>query len=166
MSEEPTLYEEHRGWTTRAIVGTSLCVPFGVAAIVGFAVTYNIKLLVIVVICVLGVINLAGGAMSRRLALRVDADGITLAGRGRSSASSLTWDQVQTVVLYQPRNIGMIGIVKSYAGVPAQPLNPGLPDSPPTPDESMALDSWRVDFARLKQVIGEVAPAVDVVDKR
>ena len=74
---------------------------------------------------------------------------------------------MQTVLLYQPRNIGMIGIVKkSYAGVPARPLNPALSDSPPTPDVSMALDSWRVDFARLKQVIGEVAPTVDVLDRR
>lgn len=160
------LYEEHRGWTTRAVVGTSLCVPFGVAAIVGFAFTYNIKLLAIGIVCVLGVINLAGGAMSRRLALRVDAHGITLAGRGRDSAPPVPWDQVQTVMLYQPRNIGMMGIVKSYAGVPAQPMNPGLPDSPPTPDVSIALDSWRVDVARLRQVIGEVAPAVDVVDRR
>jgi uncharacterized membrane protein (Fun14 family) len=166
MSEESTLYEEHRGWTTRAIVGTCLCAPLGIAAIVGFAVTYNIKALIIGIVFLLGVINLAGGALSRSLALRVDAEGITLAGRGRNPATPIPWDQVQTVLLHEPRNIGMIGIVKSYAGVPAQPLNPGLPGSPPTPDVSMALDSWRVDFPRLKRVIGEVAPTVEVLDRR
>jgi hypothetical protein len=60
----------------------------------------------------------------------------------------------------------MFGIVKSFAGVPAKPLEPGRSDSPPTPDISAALDSWRIDVERLKQVIGVLAPSVEVLDRR
>jgi hypothetical protein len=141
-------------------------VPGAVAFLAGFAVTYRISALVTGLVFLLGAINLAGGALSHRLALRVDAHGITLAGKSRTLAPAVPWGEVRSVILHQPRNIPILGIVKSSAGLPVPPLVPGVPDSPPTPDVSMALDSWRLDFARLKQVIGEVAPAVEVVDRR
>jgi hypothetical protein len=168
MPDVLTQYEERRGWTTRAIVGVSLALPGGVACFVGFAFVHTFKLLILGAVCALGVINLAGGALSRRVVLRVDETGITLLALVDKASSDqlVPWAEVRSIVLYKPRNISMLGIVKSYAGVPAKPLEPGRSDSPPTPDISAALDSWRVDVARLKQVVGTVAPNVEVLDRR
>jgi hypothetical protein len=168
MSEVPTVYEERRGWTPRAIIGTTLCVPGGIACFVGFAYIHSLKLLILGVVCVLGSINLAGGALSRRLVLRVDENGVLLRGGGRngSTPQPVPWAEVQSIFLYKPRNITMIGIGKNFAGVPAKPMDLGNGESVATPDMSTPPDSWRIDFERLQLVVGAVAPNVEVTDRR
>jgi len=132
-----------------------------------------------------GAILMLGVVCSRQLALRVDAQGVTLGGmppRHRSKTTFVPWADVEKVVLWEQtlppygQHMPWIGLVRR-PGAPALAAARGqrfargvttalaLPVSPETLSTSRGVNGWRLDKQRLAAAIHRFAPGVPLVDE-
>ncbi|MCX4094626.1 hypothetical protein [Nocardia sp. alder85J] len=125
-------------------------------------------------------------SLSRRVALRVDADGITFGGtllRYRASTRRFPWADVEAVVLWRQQTaagVPWIGILRhryapplpgALTGAGGRGLTTAFTALIGAPDERLlecakGIDGWSLDTARLATVLGSVAPGVRFVDHR
>ncbi len=121
-------------------------------------------------------------ALSRRVALRVDAAGVTLALTPpwpSSRTAVVPWSDIEAVVLFT-QHVGVASI--PYVGLQRRPGLPPLPGSarsrflrrmnhavvPHVPPDVLAdsrqATSWRLHRPRLKAAVRHFAPSVKIVD--
>ncbi len=180
MPHESLVYEERYHWTrtsTTALVVCGMCVLF--AVLLPMRLTLRVP---IVAFGGSGVFLTVIVPASRKVALRIDASGITLGGyllRYRATTRVIPWNEVQAVFLWQ-RGPGV-----RYLGVErpddAPPLSPGgtgkadrpalyLSPNPQVPSPTLKVGTTRgmqafsVDDARLSEAIAHYAPTVDIVN--
>ena len=118
---------------------------------------------------------------SRKVALRVDASGITLGGnplRYKATTRVIPWHEVQGVFLWQRAfRIRYLGVERPDEAPPLSPGGTGRADrtlsfyaGPQVPPLALAYGAIRgmaafsVDDARLSEAITHYAPTVDLVD--
>jgi hypothetical protein len=121
---------------------------------------------------------------TRRVALRVDASGVTLGGspgRYRSTTCLIPWADIREVVLWrQPmpygRSMRYVGVARRKGARPlagprgqragkvtARALAPGV--SGDTLLASRAVNLWRLDTHRMAAAVAHFAPGVRVIDQ-
>jgi hypothetical protein len=181
VSAEPGVYVARYGWN-----GRSGGLVIGAAVFVLIAVTVPMSLALRVVTLVLfggGALVFIASIATRRVALRVDASGITLGGspgRYRSTTRLIRWADVREVVLWrQPmpygRSVRYVAVARHRGAPPlagrrgrragqvtARALTPVSGD---TLLASRAANLWRLDPDRMTAAVAHFAPGVRVVDK-
>ena len=182
VTAEPGVYVARYGWNRRS---GSLII--GAALFVLLALTVPMSLALRVVTLVF----FGGGALvfvaiiaTRRVALRVDAGGVTLGGspgRYRSTTCLIPWADIREVVLWrQPmpygRSMRYVGVARRKGARPlagrrgqragkmtARALTPGV--SGDTLLASRAVNLWRLDAHRMAVAVAHFAPGVRVIDR-
>jgi hypothetical protein len=181
VGAEPGVYVARYGWN-----GRSGGLVIGAAVFVLIAVTVPMSLALRVVTLVLfggGALVFIASIATRRVALRVDASGITLGGspgRYRSTTRLIPWADVREVVLWrQPmpygRSVRYVAVARHRGAPPlagrrgrragqvtARALTPVSGD---TLLASRAANLWRLDPDRMTAAVAHFAPGVRVVDK-
>jgi hypothetical protein len=181
VSPEPGVYVARYGWN-----GRSGGLIIGAAVFVLIAVTAPMSLALRVVTLVFfggGALVFVGSIATRRVALRVDARGITLGGspgRYRSTTRLIPWADVREVVLWrQPmpygRSVRYVAVARHRGAPPlagrrgqrAGKVTAGAltPVSGDMLLASRAANLWRLDTDRLTAAVARFAPGVRVVDK-
>ena len=182
VNSEADVYVARYGWNRRS--GTLI---IGALVFVVVAVTVPTSLPLRVVVIVFfggGALWFIGGAASRRVALRVDAAGVTLGGsfaRYRSTTLLVPWADVKEIVLWrQPmpygRSMRYLGVVRRKHAHPparrggrrasqmaARALTPNV--SADTLMASRAVNLWRLDPVRLAAAVAHFAPGIRVLDQ-
>jgi hypothetical protein len=175
------VYVARYGWN-----GRSGGLIIGAAVFVLIALTVPMSLALRVVTLVLfggGALVFIASIAARRVALRVDASGITLGGspgRYRSTTRLIPWDEVREVVLWrQPmpygRSVRYVAVARRRGAPPlagrrgrragqvtARALTPVSGDMLLA---SRAANLWRLDTGRMTAAVAHFAPGVRVVDK-
>jgi hypothetical protein len=175
------VYVARYGWN-----GRSGGLIIGAAVFVLIAVTVPMSLALRVVTLVLfggGALVFIASIATRRVALRVDASGITLGGspgRYRSTTRLIPWADVREVVLWrQPmpygRSMRYVAVARHRGAPPlagrrgqragqatARALTPVSGDMLLA---SRAANLWRLDTDRMTAAVAHFAPGVRVVDK-
>jgi hypothetical protein len=181
VSPEPGVYVARYGWN-----GRSGGLIIGAAVFVLVAVTVPMSLALRVVTLVLfggGALVFIASIATRRVALRVDARGITLGGspgRYRSTTRLIPWADVREVALWrQPmpygRSVRYVAVARHRGAPPlagrrgrragqvtARALTPVSGDMLLA---SRAANLWRLDTDRMTAAVAHFAPSVRVVDK-
>jgi hypothetical protein len=181
VSPEPGVYVARYGWN-----GRSGGLIIGAAVFVLVALTAPMSLALRVVTLVLfggGALVFIASIATRRVALRVDARGITLGGspgRYRSTTRLIPWADVREVVLWrQPmpygRSVRYVAVARHRGAPPlagrrgqragrvtARGLTPVSGDMLLA---SRAANLWRLDTDRMTAAVAHFAPGVRVVDK-
>ncbi|WP_433245012.1 hypothetical protein [Actinomadura nitritigenes] len=116
---------------------------------------------------------------SRRVALRIDANGITLTTGPLFPKSGLlfaAWPEVEAIVLWkQPsaNNMPYIGIRRRHDIQKSKPAAHwkriiALAGAPHIPSDLAAhshqINGWRLDRARLTEAVGHFAPEVEIIE--
>ena len=182
VSPEPGVYVARYGWN-----GRSGGLIIGAAVFVLIALTVPMSLALRVVTLVLfggGALVFIASIATRRVALRVDASGITLGGspgRYRSTTRLIPWADVREVVLWrQPmpygRSVRYVAVARHRGAPPlagrrgqragkvtARALTPGV--SGDVLLASRAANLWRLDADRMTAAVAHFAPGVRVIDK-
>ena len=169
------------GWNRRS---GSLIIGAAVFVLVALTVPMSLALRVVTLVFFGGgalvfIVNIA----SRRVALRVDASGITLGGspgRYRSTTRLIPWADIRDVVLWrQPmpygRSMRYVAVTRRKGAPPlagrrgqragkvtARTLTPVSGD---TLLASRAVNLWRLDADRLTAAVTHFAPSVRVIDQ-
>jgi hypothetical protein len=180
VGAEPGVYVARYGWNRR-----SGSLVIGAAVFVLVAVTVPMSAALRVVTLVFfggGALVVIAAIASRRVALRVDASGITLGGspgRYRSTTRLFPWADVREVVLWrQPmpygRSVRYVAVARRKGAPPlagrrgrragqvtARALTPV---SGNTLLASRAANLWRLDADRMSAAVAHFAPGVRVVD--
>jgi hypothetical protein len=174
------VYVARYGWN-----GRSGGLIIGAAVFVLIAVTVPMSLALRVVTLVFfggGALVFIASIATRRVALRVDASGITLGGspgRYRSTTRLIPWAEVREVVLWrQPmpygRSMRYVAVARHH-GAPPLAGRPGqraaketartlTPVSGDTLLASRAANLWRLDTDRMSAAVAHFAPGVRVID--
>ena len=134
---------------------------------------------------VLGVVLFGAGSLFflafmvvRRVAFRVDAEGITVSGnplRYRGTLLSVPWTEVEAVVLWKQRsaqNLPYIGVKRYEGGSGREGAGRGdrlvgavVPHVPADiVRSSRAVSGWNLDRDRLAAAVAHFAPDIEVVD--
>jgi hypothetical protein len=182
VSPEPGVYVARYGWN-----GRSGGLIIGAAVFVLVALTVPMSLALRVVTLVFfggGAVVFIASIATRRVALRVDASGITLGGspaRYRSTTRLIPWADVREVVLWrQPmpyaRSMRYVAVARRGGAPPlagrrgqrarkvtARALTPGV--SGDMLLASRAANLWRLDTDRMTAAVAHFAPGVRVIDK-
>ena len=181
VSPEPGVYVARYGWNRRS---GSLIIGAAVFVLVALTVPMSLALRVVTLVF------FGGGALvfianiaSRRVALRVDASGITLGGspgRYRSTTRLIPWADIREVVLWrQPmpygRSMRYVAVARRKGAPPlagrrgqragkvtARALTPVSGD---TLLASRAANLWRLDTDRMTAAVAHFAPGVRVIDQ-
>jgi hypothetical protein len=176
------VYEERYRWTQTS---TTVLIGCGMLMIIGALATSPRSSVVLQVL----IVAVSGcGAFfdvlypaSRKVALRVDASGITLGGtpwRYKATTRVIPWHEVQGVLLWQRAfGIRYLGVERTDEAPPLSPGGTGRADrtlylsaDPQVPPLTLAAGATRgmaafsVDDARLSAAITHYAPTVDLVD--
>jgi hypothetical protein len=181
VPSDPVVYEERFRWTRTSGTALLACSMF---TILGIALPRMPLLLRVALItfCACGAFFSVVVPLSHRVALRVDASGITLGGyalRYKATTRVVPWSEVQRVFLFQRQTGVRYLSVERPADAP--PLSPGgtgmadrLPFSgsmyPQVPSPTLKLGTTRnmaafsVDDARLSDAIGHYAPSAEIVN--
>jgi hypothetical protein len=182
VSPEPGVYVARYGWNRRS---GSLIMGAAVFVLVALTVPMSLALQVVTLVF------FGGGALvfiasiaTRRVALRVDASGVTLGGspgRYRSTTCLIPWADIREVVLWrQPmpygRSMRYVGVARRKGAQPlagrrgqraarvtARALAPGV--SGDTLLASRAVNLWRLDAHRMAAAVAHFAPGVRVIDQ-
>lgn len=177
MATQPGAYVERYLWNRRTklvVIGGAL----SVAVSAGVA----MPLLPTVVLFAGGVLVVLWGVLGRRVAFRVDADGVTLGGspmRYRATTTVFPWADIVALVLWQ--QVLPTGSLMPYLGLQRRPgavppagfpgrrggaVPAGLvPDLPADVLMSgRAVDGWRLDRRRLARAVARFAPDAWVLD--
>jgi hypothetical protein len=180
VSTEPGVYVARYGWNRRS--GSLI---LGAAVFVLVALTAPMSLALRVVTLVFfggGALVFIANIASRRVALRIDASGITLGGspgRYRSTTRLIPWADIRKVVLWrQPmpygRSMRYVAVARRNGAPPlagrrgrraakatARTLAPVSGD---TLLASRAANLWRLDTDRMSAAVAHFAPGVRVID--
>lgn len=180
MLHEALIYEERYHWTRTSTTALAGCSVF---VLVGIAVPMPLPWRVVIVAAFgcgafLSVIVPA----SRKVALRVDASGITLGGnplRYKATTRVIPWNEVQRVFLWR-RGPGVryLGVERPAEALPLSWGGTGMADRPalylapnpqvPSPTlkvgTTRGMQAFSVDDARLSDAISHYAPIVDIVN--
>jgi hypothetical protein len=179
VPSDPVVYEERFRWTRGA--GTALAVC-SVSLLLGVVATSLPLRVFLFAFGGCGAFFSVFVPLSRRVALRVDASGITLGGyavRYKATTRVVPWPEVQRVFLFKRQTGVRYLSVERPADAP--PLSPGgtgmadrLPFSgsmwPQVPSPTLRLGTTRgmqafsVDDARLSDAIAHYAPSADIVN--
>ena len=182
VTPEPGVYVARYGWNRRS---GSLILGAAVFVLVALTVPMSLALRVVTLVF------FGGGALvfvasiaTRRVALRVDASGVTLGGspgRYRSTTFLIPWAHISEIVLWrQPmpygRSMRYVGVVRHKGARPlaghrgrrasevtARALVPGV--SGDTLLASRAVNLWRLDTQRMAAAVAHFAPGVRVIDQ-
>jgi hypothetical protein len=174
---EPDVYEERYAWNRR----TKSVVIGGVVAVAA-SIGVAMPLVPTIVLFGGGLLAVLWGLLRRRIALRVDAAGVTLGGsplRYRATTAVVPWADIVTVVLW--RQVLAAGPLMPHLGLQrrpgAAPLavpagRPGpaaagglVPDIPTDVlAASRAVDGWRLNRRGLARAVTGFAPGVWVLD--
>jgi hypothetical protein len=177
MAREVAVYEERYRWSRR----TASVVAAGVLAVL-VAVGVAMPLLPALILLAAGVPALLWGAASRRVAVRVDARGVTLGGsplRYRSTTLLVPWADITNVLLWQ--HLLPAGTLVPRLGLECRPaaaatqsaarrhgptatggLTPDLPAD--VIAASRPVSGWRLDRRGLASAVARFAPDVRVLD--
>ena len=182
MPGEPGVYVARYGWNRRS--GSLI---MGAAVFVLLALTVAMSLALRVVTLVFfggGALVFLASIATRRVALRVDASGVTLGGSpGRYGATTvlIPWADIREIVLWrQPmphsRSMRYVGVTRRKGTRPlagrrgqraakatARALTAGV--SGDTLLASRAVNLWRLDTHRLAAAVAHFAPGVRVIDQ-
>lgn len=177
-----TMYLAKYGWTPKSALVVIVCAAF--AAIGFFMWTDNLMIAGLTIVFFGGGgLVYAVGLMRGKLALRIDAEGITV---GRSPlvrqlpGRTVPWSDVVSVVLFAQKtsNTTMIYLgVQRREGLAPLPGSPGavamkmskalLPGIPADVlATSVPVNGWRLDEERLARTLALVAPSVPLLDVR
>jgi hypothetical protein len=180
VATEPFVYEARYSWnvrTGRLIVGALVFVVLGVVLPLSLAIR-----IADFVLFGGGGLFMLGVVSSRRVAFRVDSRGITLGGTPpsyRSGTRFVPWSDIEQVVLWRQTiyasSVPYVGLVRRegaarLAGRKGQLLGK-ITARVATPRRisgdtllaSRAINSWRMDNARLVASVAHFAPNVEVV---
>ena len=190
MPSDPVAYEERYRWTRTSGAGLAGC---AVLMLTSIALPSPLLLRVpLTALFACGAFLCVFVPLSRKVALRVDASGLTLGGnplRYKATTRVVPWHEVQRVFLWQ-RNPGARYLSVRYPSVrylsverpaDASPLSPGgtgTADRPPfylspfpqVPSPTLRVGTTRgmqafsVDDARLSDAIGHYAPNARIVN--
>jgi hypothetical protein len=177
MAREVAVYEERYRWSRR----TASVVAAGVLTVL-VAVGVAMPLLPALIVLAAGVPALLWGAASRRVAVRVDARGVTLGGsplRYRSTTLLVPWADITNVLLWQ--HLLPAGTLVPRLGLECRPaaaatqsaarrhgptatggLTPDLPAD--VLAASRPVSGWRLDRRGLASAVARFAPDVRVLD--
>ncbi|HUZ39170.1 MAG TPA: hypothetical protein VMV17_22845 [Streptosporangiaceae bacterium] len=177
MVTDSDVYEERYRWsrrTTSVVIGGALSVAVSIGV--------KMPLLPTMALFAGGVLAVLWGVLQRRVALRVDAAGVTLGGsslRYRGSTAVVPWADIVTVLLWQqvlPTGTLMpyVGLIRRRGAAPlagsagrgGQAAAGGLvPDIPAdTMTVSRAVNGWQLSRRGLASAVTGFAPNVLVVD--
>lgn len=180
MSHESLVYEERYHWTrssTTALMGCGLFVLF--AVLLPMPIPLRVA---IVALGGCGAFLSVFFPASRKVALRVDASGITLGGnplRYKATTRVIPWHEVQGVFLWQrAAGVRYLGVERPDEAPPLSPggtgkadrtalflsPDPQVPSLTITAGATRGMQAFSVDDARLSDAIARYAPTVDVVD--
>lgn len=177
MPTQPTAYVERYLWNRRTkslVIGGAL----SVAVSVGVA----MPLVPTIVLFGGGMLVVLWGVLGRRVALRVDADGVTLGGspmRYRATTTVVPWADIVAVVLWQ--QVLPAGTLMPYLGLQRRPGAAPLAGPPGrrggtvpaglVPDlpadvlmSGRAVNGWRLDRRGLARAVAVFAPDAWVLD--
>jgi hypothetical protein len=183
VTGEPRVYVARYGWNRRS--GSLI---MGAAVFVLLAVTVPMSLALRVVTLVFfggGALVFIASIATRRVALRVDASGVTLGGspgRYRATTVLIPWADIKEIVLWrQPmpygRSVRYVGVARRRKGTrplagrrgqraakaTARALTPGV--SGDTLLASRAVNLWHLDTHRMAAAVAHFAPGVRVIDQ-
>ena len=171
-------------WTPAAFIGGLF---YGFSPFVLIALTVPMSLALRVVTLVFfggGALVFIASIATRRVALRVDASGVTLGGSpGRYGATTvlIPWADIREIVLWrQPmpygRSVRYVGVARRKGTRPlagrrgqraakatARALTPGV--SGDTLLASRAVNLWHLDTQRMAAAVAHFAPGVRVIDR-
>jgi hypothetical protein len=182
VTGEPGVYVARYGWNRRS---GSLIVGAAVFVLVALTAPMSLALRVVTLVF------FGGGALvfvtsiaTRRVALRVDASGVTLGGSpGRYGATTvlIPWADIREIVLWrQPvtygRSVRYVGVGRRKGTRPlagrrgqraaratARALAPGV--SGDTLQASRAVNLWHLYTQRMAAAVAHFAPGVRVIDR-
>lgn len=165
VNSTPGVYEERRGWNRSVIVTVSLEALLGTVALVGGVASHQVRLLLTGLLFLLGGALNAANATARRLALRVDEPGITLAKpTWRTHPGELVaWPDVRAVVIRRRARGIQVGVVRLYAGIPVSSFTTA---GSPTPDVAITVATSGIDVTRFVEAIRVHAPDILIRDDR
>jgi hypothetical protein len=178
------VYEERYHWTrasTTALIGGGMFMIIGALARPHGPGPWAVLQVILVAFYGFCVFCAVLQPASRKVALRVDASGITLGGyllRYNVTTRVIPWDEVQGVFLWQRANgIRYLGVERPDEAPPLSPGGTGRADrtlsfsaDPQVPPLTLAAGAIRsmlaftIDNARLSEAITHYAPAVELVD--
>jgi hypothetical protein len=157
-------------------------VAAGVLAIL-VAIRVDMPLPAALTLLIAGVLALLWGAASRRVAVRVDARGVTLGGSRlhyRGTTTMVPWAEITSILLWQqilpPSNlVTYLGLERRPAPTTSTSSNTGrceLADgrvvTPDVPEEVVAasrpISGWQLDRRGLARAVAGFAPEVWVLD--
>jgi hypothetical protein len=183
VPSDPVVYEERYRWTRTS--GTALTVCAVVVLLGVVATDTRLPLRVF--------LTAAGGCgaflsvfvpLSRKVALRVDASGLTLGGsplRYKATTRVVPWDEVQRVFLFRRGRGPDVRYLSVERPADAPPLSPDgtgtadrlpfyLSPNPRVPSPTLkagttrGMQAFSVDDARLSDAIGHYAPSAGIVN--
>jgi len=182
MTAEHGAYVARYGWNRRSgllIVGALVFVFVGLTAPMSLALRVTA-----VVFFGAGALVFISSIATRRVALRVDARGVTLGGspgRSRSRDRLIPWGEVSAIVLWRApvpygRSMRYVGVVRQPGAAKlarrrgrrasraaASALSLGV--SGDTLLASRAVNLWHLNTHRLSAAVAQFAPGVQVIDQ-
>jgi hypothetical protein len=176
MAAQAAVYQEHYQWSRR----TMSVVAAGVLAVL-VAVGVAMPLLPTLLLLAAGVGALLWGAAARRVAVRVDARGVTLGGsplRYRGTTMTVSWPDITNVLLWQQllppgTLVPHLGLERRQAATVSQgAVSRGQSTAaglgPEIPADVLAASrqviGWRLDRRGLARAVARFAPDVWVLD--
>jgi len=182
VAPEVGVYVARYGWNRRS---GALIIGAGVFVVIALTAPMSLALRVVTLVFFGGgLLVFVASIASRRVALRVDASGVTLGGspgRYRSSALLIPWADIREIVLWrQPtpygRSMRYVGVTRRKGAPPqagrrgqrasqraARALTPGISSS--TLLASRAVNLWHLDAPRMAAAVAHFAPGVHVIDQ-
>jgi hypothetical protein len=176
------VYEARYGWNRRS---GRLIIMAGVFVVLGVTVPMSLVLRVVTLVFFGGcLLVFIASVASRRVALRVDASGVTLGGspgRYRATTRLIPWTDIREIVLWRQRLPA--GRTMRYVGVARREGTPPLTGPGAqrtsqavaralTPDisgslllASRAVNLWPLDESRLATAVAHFAPGIRVRDQ-
>ncbi|MFJ5772746.1 hypothetical protein [Streptomyces sp. NPDC093094] len=176
---EPPVYEARFGFDRRTSLVVLICAVFTACAFLP-DMPPGIRIASLVLFGGGGLV-MAAGALTRRVALRVDASGVLLGGsplRYRATTAHVPWKDIEAVALWSQSvphsSIPYVGLVR-HEGAPPLPGPQGRTARAvggalvPVPFEvlmaSRAVNGWRLDTPRLAAAVTHFAPHVRMVGR-
>jgi len=176
----PAPYEERYCWTPTMVTGAAL----GAASLLAAILAPAVPLLARVPLAVAGTavsVSCVAYSTSRKVAFRVDHNGVTLGGgpfRYEAHTSFFPWEGVHAVVLWRrtpprrwpgrqwPVAFASVRYVSVQRHTELRPMPHGGPG--PAPEDLKAgatrgMQAFRVDETRLAAAIASLAPAVQLI---
>lgn len=181
MLTDTLVYEERYRWTRTSVTALALCSALVLVAVAVPVMPLPLRV-VIIACCGFGAFLSVLVPASRKVALRVDASGLTLGGnplRYKATTRAIPWHEVQRVFLWRrgpgvrylsverpadaaPLSLGGTGTadkpalyLSPYPQVPAPTLKVGT---------TRGMQAFSVDDTRLTDVIAHYAPSVSIVN--